>query len=212
MPEPSEPDEAPHPWPRRLTTSIGKRIRHFRESQDPKISARELSDRTSKLGHRVEYQVIANMETGRRTSISVHEILVIASALGVPPALLVVPLGTGTDTELLPDEPSDPWECYQWFVGDSRDQTSLSYRGLINAYERHDAAVRRLLHRMRMNEDVNGALDAVIARRAEIRAQGWHMPRLPEGGISTVAEASALRKVVELAELDEPGLDQEIEP
>lgn len=60
------------------------------------------------------------MENGRarQEGISVAEVLVLADALDVPPALIVFPLeGQGT-VEVLPGREMTAWAAYRWFCGD----------------------------------------------------------------------------------------------
>ncbi len=75
--------------------------------------------------------VLANLESGRRDSISVAEILVLARALRVPPALLIVPLGREETAEILPGRQVATWPAFMWLGGDiwsgaANGQTTLA--------------------------------------------------------------------------------------
>ncbi|MET8138171.1 helix-turn-helix transcriptional regulator [Streptomyces sp. NPDC005251] len=52
-----------------------------------------VSDRCAALGANIPRTVISNIENGRRTNVSVAEVLALASALGQAPAALVFPAG-----------------------------------------------------------------------------------------------------------------------
>lgn len=58
-------------------------------SAERAVSGRELSERCATLGHPMPRNVIANLESGRKTSLPVHELVVLATALGVPPVSLL---------------------------------------------------------------------------------------------------------------------------
>ena len=202
--EPKAENEAA-PWPRRLTTIVGKRIKHYR-TQRRKLSARELADECERLGHRVEYQVIANMEAGRRTNVALAEVLVLARALEVPPALLVIPVAEWEDVPMLPGIVADPWTAYRWFTGTltsavSGDSNWLSDVPEVRTYRRHDDTLARyMVRRDEARADDAGAaampaaaayLDSLVNVRIEIRSRGWRLPPLPE---SVAAEVETAEK------------------
>lgn len=170
------------------------------------MSARELSDECDRLGHRVEYQVIANMETGRRTNVSVAEIFILGAALKVPPFHLITPVGDHHDIELLPGEFTDPWDAFAVSSGMSLDLGNPAFQVKIHAYERHDQAIRRYLHLRREGSSTDDALEVVLSVRAEIRGAGWRLPRVPPSSMATTDEATELRKKVAAAE-SERGIE-----
>lgn len=104
-------------WPRGLTATIAAEIQRFRGQR--KMSAQQLADATADLGHPVPRSVIANLESGRRDTVSVAELLVLARALEVPPLLLIFPLGRERMTEVLPGMVEDTWAGAQWFTGEA---------------------------------------------------------------------------------------------
>jgi transcriptional regulator with XRE-family HTH domain len=102
-------------WPRRLTAGVAEQVKRLRGGR---MSAQQLADATAELGHPVARSVIANLESGRRDTVSVAEIVVLARALGVPPLLLVFPVGSNATVELLPGEIVDTWSGAKWFTGE----------------------------------------------------------------------------------------------
>jgi transcriptional regulator with XRE-family HTH domain len=143
-------DQSGPEWPRRLTTVIGQQIKHHRGGR---MTARELADRCEQLGHRVETQVIANLETGRRANISLAERNVLAAALGVPPLLLECPLGRVEKLEPLPGVVTDPWSAARWFLGQQElpglERFSGDDYGALRMFEQHAQEVHSILQSRR---------------------------------------------------------------
>ncbi|WP_432001794.1 helix-turn-helix domain-containing protein [Streptomyces sioyaensis] len=108
-------------WQERLAATIATEILRYRRNQ--KMSAQRLSDRCAELGMDVPRAVISNLENGRRTSVSVAELLVLAAALEVPPAALVFPVGYTETTEALPGAHTSPYEAVRWFGGEEHSTT-----------------------------------------------------------------------------------------
>jgi transcriptional regulator with XRE-family HTH domain len=73
-----------------LTRFIAERVRRQRKALG--MSARDLSDSCDAVGYAIPRSTIADLENGRRQSISVHELLVLARALAVSPIDLIYPL------------------------------------------------------------------------------------------------------------------------
>jgi transcriptional regulator with XRE-family HTH domain len=82
------------------------------------MSTQRMDERTAELGMRIPRSVLANLESGRRNTVSAAEILVLAAALDVPPALLMFPLGRRELVDALPDLPLPPWQAFTWFTGE----------------------------------------------------------------------------------------------
>src|SRR5579859_4465696 len=102
-------------WSARLTQVLAGEIRRHRKERG--LSAQELADRCEQLGLAIPRPVLSNLENGRRESVSIAELLVLAAALGVSPILLIAPLGRKPDIEILPGRvllvPDAAW----WFTG-----------------------------------------------------------------------------------------------
>ncbi|MFD9813693.1 helix-turn-helix domain-containing protein [Streptomyces sp. NPDC059080] len=108
-------------WAERLAAVIAGEVFRYRRNQG--MSAQALSDRCTDLGMAVPRAVISNLENGRRTSVSVAEILVLAAALDIPPAALVFPVGYTEETEALPGANVPPFEAVRWFAGEEHSAT-----------------------------------------------------------------------------------------
>jgi hypothetical protein len=62
--------------------------------------------------------VISKLETGTRKIVSLPELLVLAAALDVPPAVLIAPFWQGCEVPVLPDRSVSAHEAFDWLVGD----------------------------------------------------------------------------------------------
>ncbi|MFF1411954.1 helix-turn-helix domain-containing protein [Streptomyces sp. NPDC058289] len=103
-------------WPARLARTMAAEVRRFRQVRG--MSAQQLADRCAELGMPIARSVLANFESGRRPTLSVAELLIIAQALRVPPVSLVFPVGYEERTEYLPGKKYDTFEAAQWFSGE----------------------------------------------------------------------------------------------
>lgn len=83
------------------------------------MSAQQLADTCAELGHPIPRSVLANLESGRRETISVPELLVLAQALRVPPVRLLVPLGYADTVELLPGAEVTTTDALRWLRGEA---------------------------------------------------------------------------------------------
>jgi transcriptional regulator with XRE-family HTH domain len=119
------------------------------------MSMQQLADRTQELGMPIPQSVLANLESGRRDTVSVAEVLVLAAALDVAPIELICPVGFDEHVEMLPGIPVDPLAAMRWFTGERKlqvvdDGAILSQPGAIadrsNAYlvKQHDELINVL--------------------------------------------------------------------
>ncbi|MEV7011973.1 helix-turn-helix transcriptional regulator [Streptosporangium sp. NPDC051022] len=102
-------------WSTRTARDVGERIRRARNQQ--KMSAQALADRCGQLGLPLDRSVIAKLEKGLRQGVSLAEVLVIASALEVPPLALMLPVGANVEVEVLPGRTVPTWDAVEWIEG-----------------------------------------------------------------------------------------------
>jgi transcriptional regulator with XRE-family HTH domain len=102
-------------WSAALHKRIAKAIRNAREGS---LSAQQLADETERLGYPMTRSQIANYENGRKLSLDVAELLVLAEALKVPPVALLFGGPPDKDVEILPDWPGPAFCGIAWFCGD----------------------------------------------------------------------------------------------
>lgn len=106
-------------WNALTTKRVGAAIAEARKRRGG-MTAQSLADATVEAGYGIDRSVIAKIEKGLRQSVSVAEVVVIARALRVPPALLLYPVGRADEVEFLPGEVASPWAALRWFSGDGR--------------------------------------------------------------------------------------------
>lgn len=117
-------------------------------------SARWLSDETERLGHRVSPTVIAKLDGGHRGSVlNVHELIVIAAALGVPPIELIYP-PTVPQVEVLPGVTKANYVAAEQFSG------SPFYAIMVEMLEELSRFQRQIGQVLRYEQDRVDAADA----------------------------------------------------
>lgn len=196
-------------WNLTVTHRVGQRVAYFRKRIGPKgITAQELADRCEALGHALDRTVIAKLESGKRQSVTVADLVVLASALGVSPVALVIPVDQAETVEILPGRDVPTYEAMTWFTGESPlpgDASPAPDPALIPLYREHAAYVdewtketRRLGQFSSMSGDesdpaaaaarVKWALTMAEAAekntrriRGELRRAGARLPELPAG-------------------------------
>jgi transcriptional regulator with XRE-family HTH domain len=176
-------------WPDEVTARIAAEIKRLRGER----SGQWLSDRTAELGHRVSRSTISEIETGRRKSITVTDLILLAWALRVPPIRLLYPELPDGRVEIIPGWPASSIEAATWFSGETTHDTEQVaeqaevYRGsrLVQlARERLERELRiktlsRMIARIRNSdnpslaepfvEDVEAALARIDAINTELR-------------------------------------------
>lgn len=66
-------------WAKRFSQMIGENLKKFRTEVG--LSAQKLSDTTNELGYHIPRNAIANLENGRRETVSIQELEVLSEAL-----------------------------------------------------------------------------------------------------------------------------------
>jgi transcriptional regulator with XRE-family HTH domain len=129
--------ETRNEWSGRVAATVGKQVAHYRTRRrveqgdegpvltEP-MTLQQLSDRCSGFHYPIARSVLSKLEKGHRQTITVDEVLVLAQALGVPPVVLLFPLGYAEKVEVLPGRDADPWGAIAWFTGSSDDPADLA--------------------------------------------------------------------------------------
>lgn len=103
-------------WERSLSVRVGTAVKALRG----KRSAQWLADETAKFGYAIGRATISEIETGRRRTITLAELFVLARALDTAPVTLVFPNPTDDLSilvEALPDVEVTEFDAAQWFSG-----------------------------------------------------------------------------------------------
>ncbi|EFC84073.1 hypothetical protein FrEUN1fDRAFT_2799 [Parafrankia sp. EUN1f] len=104
------------------------------------MSAAELSDACARLGLPVHRSVIANLEGGRRGSVTIAELIAFAAALDVAPAQLLCPVGYADEVEMPPGRIRPTWDVYEWITGacPEKTETPIAHYRKYHLYQREE--------------------------------------------------------------------------
>lgn len=105
-------------WNQELVAGIAGEIRRCRNAK--KLSAAKLSDRTAAVGMKITRAVIADLENGRKKTLDISELIVLARALEVPPLQLIYPDLPDGEVEMWPGVENRSIVAAQWFSGEIR--------------------------------------------------------------------------------------------
>ncbi|WP_344580952.1 helix-turn-helix transcriptional regulator [Streptomyces lunalinharesii] len=127
-------DDVPE-WADQVMATVAGEVRRRRKELG--MSAQDLADACEEIGYPIPRNVIANMESGRRATLPLVEVMVLAKALHTYPICLLYPLGYVEEVQRLPLRHSEPtWEAMHWFTGDRPDDFGMEAEMLRN-YRAH---------------------------------------------------------------------------
>ncbi|GBQ01026.1 hypothetical protein SSP531S_24560 [Streptomyces spongiicola] len=95
---------------------VARNIQRARKARHLKQS--EVSDRLAAAGRPTLPTVVSKIERGERR-IDVDDLVAFGRALGVPPALLLYPLGEDAEVEVLAGQQVSTWGAFRWFIGEA---------------------------------------------------------------------------------------------
>jgi transcriptional regulator with XRE-family HTH domain len=104
-------------WSSGWSAAIGRNIQAARGRAH--LTGEQLARRTRDLGYEVTRSAIANIESGRRDTVTVQQVTVIAMALDTSPVRLLFD-PTAPETDLLPADPVSGIEASEWWSGNIR--------------------------------------------------------------------------------------------
>lgn len=107
---------AENDWAVGIAHAVADEIRRLRK--DKGLSVAKLAERTGELGYPIGASVLTNFEAKRRGSrLDVAELLVLAAALDVPPALLLFPQYPDGPARPLPGLHTRAFKAVEWISG-----------------------------------------------------------------------------------------------
>jgi transcriptional regulator with XRE-family HTH domain len=131
------------------------------------LSAQSVAEATNALGYPVTRSQIANYENGRTRSLDVATLLTLASALNVPPVLLLFPGYPDGEVEVLPGRKVTSRQAVEWFSGQARmpggDSPTNPGIEIIEAIRRYAAEEEGLLGVAELAKKMDMS-DASVAR------------------------------------------------
>lgn len=150
------------------------------------MSAQRLAERCEALGLPVKRSTIANLESGRRDTLTLTELVVLARALDVPPILLIYPVGYAETVEALPGQEVPPWTAAKWFTGEDSEARQVHAADRFRLHERWERAeLEAELHIAEGNgsaevwaQQKDRATDALMGVRESMRQAGLTPPPL----------------------------------
>lgn len=188
-------------WVGEVAALLAAQVKHYRKQRG--MTAAQLSEACAALGADVPTSVINNLETGRRASFDVAELLVVAKALDVAPLLLLFPVGRQETVRVLPDRVLPVWEAAAWFT----DETPLTHapapgtpRAVIDSFRQHADAVTTALTSQRLLGEQQRKANTTLN---ETRRQD-HLRSADQLGQLLLQDAQALRSL--RAEMRSAGL------
>lgn len=106
-------------WARSFHRQIGEQIQYMRKRAG--LSAEELAEMCSEMApdFKMTRNIITGIETGKRTTVTVAELVALACALKLPPVALVYPVQTPLhEVEGWPGQAANAYEFINWFNAD----------------------------------------------------------------------------------------------
>lgn len=98
-----------------VTAVIAGRVRALRESA--RMSGSVLAAEMANLGIPWNRTTVAKLETGRRESVTVQELLALAVVLDVPAVWLLADPAAETPSPIAAGVERDPWPALMWMIG-----------------------------------------------------------------------------------------------
>jgi transcriptional regulator with XRE-family HTH domain len=143
-------------WIEGLHQRIAEAIKGARQGR---LTGQQLADNTEQLGYPITRSQIANYESGRKQSLDLAELLVLAAALGVPPVALLFPNLPDGDVEVLPGQVMSSADAMRWFTGENDSSEPQSDLGRLIALTRKRFDMERKRDRYRAGVDMLLAMD-----------------------------------------------------
>ncbi|MEU4177491.1 helix-turn-helix transcriptional regulator [Streptomyces sp. NPDC026589] len=141
-------DDVPE-WVDQVMATVAAEVRRRRKELG--WSAQDLADRCAEIDHPIPRNVIANMESGRRSNLPLVDVMVLAEALGTPPICLLYPVGYVDDVQRLPlQDSTSTLDALRWFTG---EETDLGADDDMLRYFRVHHAAQEQLRRARRDEE-----------------------------------------------------------
>ncbi|MFJ4574512.1 transcriptional regulator [Streptomyces sp. NPDC088846] len=162
-----EEDDFPE-WVDRVKANVAGEVRRRRKEMG--WSAQDLADQCEQLGHPIPRNVIANMESGRRASLPLVDVMVLAAALETYPACLIFPVGYVDQTQELPFQSLVPtWDALRRFTGEQ--EVPGHDPGLVPDFEAHASLVRTALAALEEEEQARFTAKTATGRAQQEEAE-----------------------------------------
>lgn len=105
-------------WAVAFTARVAQAIRQARRAAG--LTMAEVAQGCADRGlPEITEHSLKNLELGRKSSVTVADLVVLADVLAVPPVTLLFPLGTSPTVEVLPGREVSTWDALAWFTGET---------------------------------------------------------------------------------------------
>jgi transcriptional regulator with XRE-family HTH domain len=165
-------------WPSAFTARVARQMREARRAAG--LTMADVAQGCADRGFESTEQTIKNLETGRRTSLTLAEFVVLADVLGVPPVTLLFSLGSTATVEVLPGREISTWDALAWFTGETpMDQPPPegTAREVLDAFRNHGDLIAAALSSTALAKERRRAASTTLdrARRQVLleRAAGY---------------------------------------
>lgn len=198
-------------WPDEVTTRIASEIKRLRvEVLD--VSGQWLSDRTHELGHRVSRSTISEIESGRRKSITIADLVILAAALDTVPIALIYPGPYSQDVRALPKLQVPQIWAVRWFSGDLKSRSEVPFDDKGHSVQiPRPAEYSENLRRLQCAREAALIYDRKAAMWRELNAMRRHQEErnIPDEQIRAATDAIAdyQRQIDDLTRLGEARID-----
>ena len=98
-----------------LAGLVAANVRRIREAS--RLTYAAMSEGLGQIGRPIPVLGLRRIEKGERR-VDLDDLAALAVVLGVPPSLLIFPLGVMPTVEILPGEKVATWAALRWFAGD----------------------------------------------------------------------------------------------
>ncbi|WJY42895.1 helix-turn-helix transcriptional regulator [Streptomyces sp. P9-2B-2] len=177
-------------WEDRIKANVAGEVRRRRKEMG--WSAQELADQCERLGHPIPRNVIANMESGRRASLPLVDVMVLAAALKTYPGSLIFPVGYVDQTQELPFQDLVPtWDALRRFTGEQ--DVPGHDAGLAPDFEAHADLVSTALTAIEEEERARFTAEAATSPAQQEEAEG-RRAKYADQGLSAKYNLRYLRR------------------
>ncbi|WP_395705053.1 helix-turn-helix domain-containing protein [Rhodococcus ruber] len=104
-------------WAAAWAKAVGEQIQRVRKSRG--MTVQRLSQICGELQYPIPRSTLTNLETGRKESVVVQEVAILAEALGVPAVELLFPGLPDGPFEYLPGQTATAWKALEQFTGET---------------------------------------------------------------------------------------------
>ena len=150
-------------WETRLSKQVARNISFYKYLQ--KLTTKQLAEICNEIykgNGEIKVPTLNGLFHGKRKSISIGEIMVFARALKVAPIMLMLPVATAEDIEIVPGETVEPLEAYKYITAaDRRNRTDDGTGSYRYAKDFEDSAWYEPLWILQRHDDLLDGLERV---------------------------------------------------